>query len=45
MPPFGMQPAPVSFWIFRFLGFIFLMMVPLVFLMRRPKGKAAVAAH
>jgi MFS transporter, DHA2 family, multidrug resistance protein len=40
------QAAMVSFVdLFRLLGFIFLLLVPLVFLMRRPKGKAAVAAH
>jgi DHA2 family multidrug resistance protein len=31
--------------IFTLLGVIFLCLVPLVFLMRRPRGKASVAAH
>jgi DHA2 family multidrug resistance protein len=41
------QAAMVSFvGIFRLLGFMFLIMIPLVLLMRRPKGRAGpMAAH
>ena len=41
------QAAMVSFvGIFRLLGFMFLLMIPLVLLMRRPKGRAGpMAAH
>ena len=40
------QAAMVSFVdLFRLLGMIFLFLVPLVLLMRRPKGKGPVAAH
>ena len=47
---FGMvqrQAAMVSFvGIFQLLGFIFLALIPLVLLMKRPKGRpAAGAAH
>jgi hypothetical protein len=31
--------------IFTLLGMIFLSLVPLVFLMKRPRGKPAVGAH
>ena len=31
--------------LFRLLGMIFLLLVPLVLLMRRPRGKSSVAAH
>jgi MFS transporter, DHA2 family, multidrug resistance protein len=31
--------------LFRFLGMIFLLLLPLVMLMRRPRGRAAAAAH
>ena len=31
--------------VFRMLGIIFLLLLPLVLLMRRPRGSAAVAAH
>src|SRR5215475_9343113 len=41
------QASMVSFvWLFRLLGGIFLVMLPLIFLMRRPKGRMAPAgAH
>jgi DHA2 family multidrug resistance protein len=40
------QAAMVAFvHVFRLLGIIFLLLLPLVLLMRRPKGKAAVGAH
>jgi DHA2 family multidrug resistance protein len=40
------QAAMVSFVdLFRLLGMIFLLLVPLVLLMRRPRGKSPVAAH
>jgi DHA2 family multidrug resistance protein len=46
---FGMvqrQAAMVSFVdLFRLLGGIFLLLLPLVLLMRRPRGRAAAAAH
>jgi hypothetical protein len=33
-------------WLFRLLGGIFLMLLPLIMIMRRPKGRvAAQAAH
>jgi len=31
--------------VFRFLGWMFLLMLPLLFLMEKPKGKAAPMAH
>ena len=40
------QASMVSFVrVFRLLGIIFLLLLPLVLLMRRPRGSAAVAAH
>jgi len=40
------QASMVSFvWLFRLLGGIFLMLLPLIFIMRRPKGRVAAAAH
>ena len=40
------QAAMVSFVdLFRLLGIIFLVLLPLVMLMRRPRGKESVAAH
>jgi len=40
------QASMVAFVdVFRLLGGIFLLLLPLVFLMRRPRGKAAAAAH
>ena len=41
------QASMVSFvWLFRLLGGIFLMLLPLIMIMRRPKGRAAAqAAH
>jgi DHA2 family multidrug resistance protein len=40
------QAAMVSFVdVFRLLGAIFLLLLPLVLLMRRPRGRAAVGAH
>src|SRR4029079_8404200 len=40
------QASMVSFvHVFRMLGIIFLLLLPLVLLMRRPRGSAAVAAH
>jgi MFS transporter, DHA2 family, multidrug resistance protein len=40
------QAAMVSFVdLFRLLGAIFLLLLPLVLLMRRPRGRAAAAAH
>jgi DHA2 family multidrug resistance protein len=40
------QAAMVSFVdLFRLLGAIFLLLLPLVFLMRRPRGQPAAAAH
>jgi DHA2 family multidrug resistance protein len=41
------QASMVSFvWLFRLLGGIFLMLLPLIMIMRRPKGRvAAQAAH
>jgi DHA2 family multidrug resistance protein len=41
------QASMVSFvWLFRLLGGIFLMLLPLILIMRRPKGRvAAAAAH
>jgi DHA2 family multidrug resistance protein len=40
------QASMVSFvHLFRLLGIIFLLLLPLVLLMRRPKGRAAVGAH
>jgi DHA2 family multidrug resistance protein len=41
------QASMVSFvWLFRLLGGIFLLLLPLIFIMRRPKGRvAAQAAH
>ena len=40
------QAAMVSFVdLFRLLGFIFLLLLPLVLLMRRPRGRGAAAAH
>ncbi len=40
------QAAMVSFVdLFRLLGLIFLLLLPLVLLMRRPRGRAAAAAH
>lgn len=40
------QAAMVSFVdLFRLLGIIFLLLLPLVLLMRRPRGRAAAAAH
>jgi DHA2 family multidrug resistance protein len=40
------QAAMVSFVdLFRLLGMIFLLLVPLVLLMKRPRGKAPVGAH
>jgi DHA2 family multidrug resistance protein len=40
------QAAMVSFVdLFRLLGMIFLLLVPLVLLMRRPRGKSPVVAH
>jgi DHA2 family multidrug resistance protein len=41
------QASMVSFvWLFRILGTIFLLLIPLILLMRRPKGRAAPAgAH
>jgi MFS transporter, DHA2 family, multidrug resistance protein len=41
------QASIVSFvWLFRLLGGIFLMLLPLILIMRRPKGRAAAAgAH
>ena len=40
------QASMVSFvHVFRLLGIIFLLLLPLVLLMRRPRGKAAVGAH
>jgi hypothetical protein len=39
------QASMVSFvWLFRLLGGIFLMLLPLIFVMRRPKGRVAGAA-
>ncbi len=39
------QASMVSFvWLFRLLGTIFLMMIPLILIMRRPKGRVAPAA-
>jgi hypothetical protein len=37
----------VSFvWLFRLLGLIFLLLLPLILIMRRPKGRmSAAAAH
>ena len=46
---FGMvqrQAAIVTFVeIFRWLGFIFLLLIPLTLLMKRPSGRTSVAAH
>ncbi len=46
---FGMvqrQASIVTFVeIFRMLGFIFLLLIPLTLLMKRPSGKGTVAAH
>jgi MFS transporter, DHA2 family, multidrug resistance protein len=40
------QASMVSFvHVFRLLGIIFLLLLPLVMLMKRPRGKAAVGAH
>jgi MFS transporter, DHA2 family, multidrug resistance protein len=40
------QASMVSFvWLFRLLGGIFLMLLPLILIMRRPKGRAAAPAH
>jgi DHA2 family multidrug resistance protein len=40
------QASMVSFvHLFRLLGIIFLLLLPLVLLMRRPRGRAAVGAH
>jgi DHA2 family multidrug resistance protein len=40
------QASMVSFvHLFRMLGIIFLLLLPLVLLMRRPRGRAAVGAH
>jgi DHA2 family multidrug resistance protein len=41
------QASMVAFvWLFRLLGGIFLMLLPLILIMRRPKGKVAAAgAH
>jgi DHA2 family multidrug resistance protein len=40
------QASMVSFvWLFRLLGGIFLMLLPLILIMRRPKGRVAAAAH
>jgi DHA2 family multidrug resistance protein len=40
------QASMVAFvHLFRLLGIIFLLLLPLVLLMRRPRGRAAVAAH
>ena len=40
------QASMVSFvWLFRMLGGIFLMLLPLILIMRRPKGRVAAAAH
>ncbi len=41
------QASMVSFvWLFRLLGTIFLMLIPLILIMRRPKGRVpAAAAH
>jgi MFS transporter, DHA2 family, multidrug resistance protein len=41
------QASMVSFvWLFRLLGGIFLALLPLILIMRRPKGRtAAAAAH
>jgi len=40
------QAAMVSFVdLFRLLGGIFLLLLPLVLLMRRPRGRATAAAH
>ena len=39
------QASMVSFvWLFRLLGGIFLMLLPLILIMRRPKGRVAAAA-
>jgi len=39
------QASMVSFvWLFRLLGGIFLMLLPLIFIMRRPRGRTAPAA-
>ncbi len=39
------QASMVSFvWLFRLLGGIFLMLLPLIMIMRRPKGRASAAA-
>ena len=46
---FGMvqrQASIVTFVeIFRWLGFIFLLLIPLTLLMKRPSGKGPAAAH
>ena len=46
---FGMvqqQASMVSFvQLFRMLGMIFLLLIPLVMLMQRPRGKPAMGAH
>jgi DHA2 family multidrug resistance protein len=40
------QASMVSFvWLFRLLGGIFLALLPLILIMRRPKGRVAAAAH
>jgi hypothetical protein len=40
------QASMVSFvMLFRLLGVIFLLMLPMVLLMRRPRGSGTVAAH
>ena len=40
------QASMVSFvWLFRLLGGIFLMLLPLILIMRRPKGRVAAPAH
>jgi DHA2 family multidrug resistance protein len=40
------QASMVSFvWLFRLLGGIFLVLLPLILIMRRPKGRVAAAAH
>jgi len=40
------QASMISFvWLFRLLGGIFLMLLPLILIMRRPKGRVAAPAH
>ena len=41
------QASMVSFvWLFQLLGMIFLLLLPLILIMRRPKGRgSAAAAH